>query len=106
MTTKRSKDYSAKKLERELFPNGISFGEAVQSLRLRDNLSSIMLANKLGVSRQYLCDIEKGRRLVSPEQAARFAKAFGHPPEVLVQVSLQDAVLASGLKLKVNVSAA
>ena len=53
-----------------------------------------------------LCDVEKGRRLVSPEQAARFAKAFGHPPAVLVQLSLQDSVRAGGLKLKVSVEAA
>ncbi len=63
-------------------------------------------AKKLRVSRQYLCDVEKGRRRVSPEQAAKFAKAFGHPPNVLVRLALQDAVRASGLKLKVSVEAA
>jgi len=50
--------------------------------------------------------VEKGRRLVSPDQAARFAKAFGHPPDVLVELALQDAVRASGLRLKVTVRAA
>jgi hypothetical protein len=43
---------------------------------------------------------------VSPEQAARFAKAFGHPAPVLVQLALQDVVWASGLKMKVLVEAA
>ena len=43
---------------------------------------------------------------MSPEQAARFAKAFGHPPSVLVQLALQDSVRESGLKLKVTVEAA
>jgi hypothetical protein len=38
--------------------------------------------------RQYLCDVEKGRRRVSPEQAAKFAAAFGHPPNVLVRLAL------------------
>ncbi|MGE0614633.1 MAG: helix-turn-helix transcriptional regulator [Bacteriovoracia bacterium] len=76
---------------------------AVEALRLRDELSQVTFAKKLGISRQYLCDVEKGRRLVSPEQAARFAKAFGHPPSVLVQLALQDSVRASGLKLKVTV---
>jgi transcriptional regulator with XRE-family HTH domain len=106
MITKRSKGYSAKALEQALFPEGISFGEAVESLRLRDDISLTALAKKIGVSRQYLCDVEKGRRFVSPEQAARFAKAFGHPAEVLVQLSLQDSVRASGLALKVSVRAA
>ncbi|MCC6746151.1 MAG: helix-turn-helix transcriptional regulator [Deltaproteobacteria bacterium] len=75
-------------------------------MRARDDLSQVAFAKKVGISRQYLCDVEKGRRLVSPEQAARFAKAFGHPPRVLVQLALQDAVTASGLKLRVAVEAA
>jgi hypothetical protein len=44
--------------------------------------------------------------LVSPAQAARFAEVFGHPPNVLVRLALQDMVRASGLKLKVSVEAA
>ena len=75
-------------------------------MRVGDDVSQAAFARKLGVSRQYLCDVEKGRRSVSPEQAARFAKAFGHPPNVFVRLALQDAVGASGLKLKVSVDAA
>jgi transcriptional regulator with XRE-family HTH domain len=88
-----------------LLQGPLTFGAAVESLRLRDELSQIAFAKKLGISRQYLCDVEKGRRLVSPGQAARFAKAFGHPQSVLVQLALQDAVRESGLKLKVRVEA-
>jgi transcriptional regulator with XRE-family HTH domain len=84
----------------------LTFGAAVEGLRVGDGISQAAFARKLGVSRQYLCDVEKGRRLVSPEQAARFAKAFGHPPNILVRLSLQDAVSASGLKLRVSVDAA
>jgi transcriptional regulator with XRE-family HTH domain len=84
----------------------LSFGMAVEALRLRDGFTQAAFAKKLGFSRQYLCDVEKGRRLVSPEQAARFAKAFGHPASVLVQLAFQDAVREVGLKLKVTVEAA
>lgn len=84
----------------------MAFGEAIEALRARDEMTQSMLAKRIGISRQYLCDVEKGRRLVSPEQAARFAKAFGHPVRVFVQLALQDAVRASGLKLKVAVEAA
>ena len=73
---------------------------------MRDETTEVALAKKIGLSRQYLCDVEKGRRLVSPEQAARFAKAFGHPPRLLVQLALQDSVSASGLDLRVAVEAA
>ncbi len=106
MTTKKSKDSSGSKLERQILGQDLSFGMAVEALRMRDDYTQAEFAKRLGVSRQYLCDIEKGRRLASPEQAARFAKAFGHPPEVLVRMALQDAVRAGGLKLVVKVEAA
>ncbi len=106
MTTKRSKGSSVGDLERKILGGPLTFGEAVEALRVRDERSQVEFAKKLGISRQYLCDVEKGRRLVSPEQAARFARAFGHPAQVLVQLALQDAVHAGGLKLKVAVEAA
>jgi len=106
MTTKRSSGSSASDLERKLLGGPLTFGEAVEALRVRDEITQAAFAKKLGISRQYLCDVEKSRRLVSLEQAARFAKAFGHPPRVLVQLALQDAIRVSGLKLKVAVEAA
>ncbi len=106
MTIKKSNSSSEREFIEGLLDGPLTFGMAVESLRLRDDLSQTVFAKKLGVSRQYLCDVEKGRRLVSPEQAARFAKAFGHPPSVLVQLALQDAVREGGLKLKVTVEAA
>ncbi len=106
MTTKRSKKSLASDLEDKLLGGPLSFGEAVESLRARDEITQAALAKKIGISRQYLCDVEKGRRLVSPEQAARFAKAFGHPPSLFVQLALQDSVRASGLKLRVAVEVA
>ncbi len=106
MITKKSKDSSGSKLEKQVLGQYLTFGMAVEALRARDDYSQVEFAKKLGVSRQYLCDVEKGRRLVSPEQAARFAKAFGHPPAVLVRLALQDAVTEGGLKLIVKVEAA
>ncbi len=106
MTTKRSNGSSASKLEKELLGGPLTFGAAVESLRLRDGLSQAGLAKKLKLSRQYVCDVEKGRRLVSLEQAARFAKAFGHPPAVLVTLSVRDSIRQSGLKLRVQIEAA
>jgi transcriptional regulator with XRE-family HTH domain len=101
MTTKKLKDFSD--LEKTVLGAPLSFGMAVEALRLRDEVSQTAFAKKLGVSRQYLCDVEKGRRQVSAEQAARFAKAFGHPPKVLVQLALQDSVNSAGLYLTVSV---
>lgn len=106
MTTKKSKGFSGSDLEKRILGDPLTFAAAVEGLRVGEEISQAEFARKLGVSRQYLCDVEKGRRLVSPEQAARFAKVFGHPPTVLVRLALQDMVRASGLKLKVSVEAA
>jgi transcriptional regulator with XRE-family HTH domain len=106
MITKKSKGSSASDLEQRILKGPLTFGMAVEALRVGEELSQAEFARKLRISRQYLCDVEKGRRPVSLEQAAKFAKAFGHPPNVLVRLALQDAVRASGLKLKVTVEAA
>jgi transcriptional regulator with XRE-family HTH domain len=106
MTTKKLKGSSISNLEERILGGPLTFGTAVEGLRVGEEYSQAEFARKLKVSRQYLCDVEKGRRLVSPEQAARFARAFGHPPTVLVRLALQDLVRASGLKLKVTVEAA
>src|SRR5208282_5623641 len=103
MITRKSKGSSDSDLEERVLGGRLTFAAAVEALRVGDGISQAAFARKLGVSRQYLCDVEKGRRLVSPEQAARFAHAFGHPPNVLVRLALQDAVSASGLKLRVSV---
>ncbi len=50
--------------------------------------------------------IEKGNKAVSPERAARFAKALGHSAERFVELSLQSLVDEAGLKLKVVVDVA
>jgi transcriptional regulator with XRE-family HTH domain len=106
MITRKSKGSSGSDLEKQILGGSLTFGAAVEGLRVGEDLSQAAFARKLGISRQYLCDVEKGRRLVSPDQAARFACGFGHPPTVLVQLALQDAVRATGLKLKVTVEAA
>lgn len=106
MITKKSKGSLVSDLEERVLGGPLTFGAAVEALRVGEEFSQAAFAKKLGVSRQYLCDVEKGRRRVSPDQAAKFAKAFGHPPNVLVRLALQDAIRACGLKLKVTVEAA
>jgi len=84
----------------------LTLGMALEALRRGENMSQTEFARKLGLSSQKLCDIEKGRRSVSPERAAQFARKLGHPVEVFVRLALQDQVNHGGLKLKVSVQAA
>ena len=59
-------------LEKKLGP--LSLGKALVATRETDEITQAAFARKLGLSRANLADIEKGRKRVSPERAARFAR--------------------------------
>lgn len=84
----------------------LSLGSALQSIRLGEELSQSDFARSLGVSRSHLCDIEKGRKSVSPARAAKWAQLLGYSPEQFVRLALQDQVQQAGLAMKVSVEAA
>ena len=104
MTT-RKKSETMKFLE-ETAGRPLTLGGLIESLREGEGMSQAAFARKLGVSPSHLCDIEKGRKVVSPERAARFAKVLGRSREQFVRLSLQELVDEAGLKMKVNVDAA
>ena len=84
----------------------LTLGGVLESHRLGEEMSQTAFAKKLEVSPSRLCDIEKGRKVVGPERAARFAKILGLSPEQFVRLSLQELVDDAGLKMKVNVGVA
>lgn len=84
----------------------LRFGGLIEAMRQAEEMSQVEFARKLGISKQHLCDIEKGRKFVSPERAAKFARILGHSERSFVALALQDIVNQGGLKLKVNVEAA
>jgi DNA-binding XRE family transcriptional regulator len=47
----------------------LTFGDMLWSIRMCDELSQTEFAEMLGVSRSHICDVEKGRKLVSPARA-------------------------------------
>ena len=79
---------------------GRAFGESSTSE------TSAVISAVLDTSASHLCDIEKGRKVVSPERTARFAKILGRPQQQFVRLALQALVNEAGLKMKVDVSAA
>ncbi len=84
----------------------LTFGQMIQSLRICDEFSQSELATKVGISRANLCDIEKGRRVVTPTLAAKFAKVMGYSVHQFVALSLEDQLKKAGLKMKVELKAA
>jgi transcriptional regulator with XRE-family HTH domain len=84
----------------------LTLGRALAAIRDAEEVSLAAFAKRLRISRAYLCDVEQGRRGVSPEKAAAWARALGQPAQVFVALALQDSVRAAGLKFRVSVEAA
>ncbi|MFZ4404548.1 MAG: helix-turn-helix transcriptional regulator [Pseudobdellovibrionaceae bacterium] len=103
MSTKKSE--TSKFLEK-ITGGPVTLGRLIEAIRLGEELSQAEFAKYLGISRSHLNDIEKGHKAVSPERAAKFAKALKHSPERFVELSLQSIIDGAGLKLKVAVEAA
>lgn len=105
MSIRASKSQARQFLE-NLRGSPLSFGAALAAVREREGLSQVELAARLGISRSHLCDLEKGRKLVSPELAAKYASTLGHSERQFVRLALQDQVAKAGLRFKVTIDAA
>ena len=84
----------------------LTFGEHLAAIRQGEELTLDTFAGKLGVSRQHLCDIEKGRRKISLDRASKWARILGYSETLMVQLALQQLIEEAGLKMKVTVNAA
>ena len=67
-----------------------TLGTMLRSIRESEEMTQADFAKLLRIPSQKLCDIEKGRRFISPLTAARFAKILGDSPEYFVIRCLQD----------------
>lgn len=61
---------------------------------------------KLSLLRISLCDIEKGRQLVSARKAAEIADKIGYSQTVLVELAINEQLAADGLKMRVKAEVA
>jgi len=102
---KQKKSAAVKYLEK-LRGGPLTFGALLRSVRETDEHTLEELAKRFGVSRSHLCDIEKGRRGVSAERAARWARILGYPEALFVKLAMQAELDAAGIKLKIEVEAA
>ena len=84
----------------------LTLGNLINAIRLGEELSQVEFASLLDVSKQYLCDVEHGRRSVSIEMAAAWAKKLGYSSEQFVRLAIQDVLDRSRLKFIVHLRAA
>ena len=67
------------------------------------DLTQVEMAKKLGISKAALCEIEKGRTLVSPEAAVRYAKKAGFSEAVALEACFQDQLRKAKIKKRVRI---
>ncbi len=102
MNTK--KKYGIRDLERRL--GKLTVGEFIHAWRAAEEMSLKDFGNRIGMSVANLCDVEKGRKGVSPEKAAAIAFAIDVPPELLIRLALEEQLRAAGLNYTVAVKPA
>jgi transcriptional regulator with XRE-family HTH domain len=84
----------------------MTVGLFLKAIREGDDISQVDFAKKLKISRANLCDLEKERKLVSPERAAKFARILKVPESALVRLALQDILRAAHLNYQVQLKSA
>lgn len=84
----------------------LTFGSLIKSIRLGEEMTQEEFADLLDISKQHLCDIEKGRKFVSPKRAAEYATQLKLSKKQFIRLCLQDLLRRDGLKMIVSVEAA
>lgn len=82
----------------------LTFGKLIWAIRQAEKMSQVDFANHLHISRQHLCDIEHGRKAISPKLAAKYAEILGYSKEQFIRLSLQDLVDREGLCFQVEIT--
>jgi len=113
MTTKSKKvrgragtDADAMTFLTELVGGALTFATMMRSLRECEDWTQKEMARRLGLTTAHVCDIEQGRKSVSPSRAARFAKRLGYSERQFVRLALQDLLQREGVRMKVTVQPA
>lgn len=96
---------SIKKLEK-VTGRKLTIGLFLLTIRECEEMTQKAFAEKLGITRQYLCDIEHDRRSVSLEKAAIFAKKTGYSEDQMIRLALQDFLNKAGLPYEVDIQKA
>ena len=111
MTTRQKRSATRASVEalpyiEKLLGGRITLGALVEAIRRGEEVTQAEFAERLGVSKSHLCDIEKGRKVVSPERASRFAELLGYSSDHFVRLALQDAIDKAGLHYTVRLTVA
>lgn len=104
MSTDRRRTFGSKDLAKRL--GKLTVGEFLHTWRVSEEMSLADFGKLVGMSVANLCDIEKGRKGVSPEKAEQIAKAIDVPGALLIRLSIEESLRAAGLRYTVEIKPA
>ena len=89
MNTKSTDTVNALEATKEVW-NNMTFGGLIYSLRISDEITQVNLAKKIGVSKQFLSDVEHNRKDVGISFAKKVSDALGYSIEPLIELLIRD----------------
>ena len=101
MNTNHENQELFKRLE-NISGKALTVGNLIWAIRQGEQVSQVEFAQLLGISRQYLCDLENGRRIASPKMAAQYAQKLGYSEHQFVRLALQEMLNKDKLPFEIN----
>ena len=101
MSTKEKN--AAKLLKKEV--GELTFGDFLRSARTTLNMTQVEMGELIGVTKSVICDIEKGRQLVSPKLAVSISRKAKLSERLAVKLCLQDQLNKAKIKMRVDLVA-
>jgi transcriptional regulator with XRE-family HTH domain len=84
----------------------LTLGKTIRAIRQGEGESQIDFAQRLGISKQYLCDLEHDRKVISAKKAKYFAEILGYSTEHFIALAFQDSLEHDGIHMLVEVKVA
>ena len=89
MNTISNENLNALEVTKDIW-NEMTFGGLVHSLRISDEITQVELAKKVGVSKQFLSDVEHNRKDVGIAFAKKISDALGYSIEPLIELLIRE----------------
>jgi len=89
MNIKSNETLSALDATKDVWDN-MTFGSLVRSLRMSEEISQVALSEKIGVSKQFLSDVERNRKDIGIPFAKKISEALGYSIEPLLELLIRD----------------
>lgn len=86
----------------KLSGESLSLGSLLEAIRLGEEMTQAAFAERLGVSKSYICDLEKGRKVASPMKARDYAKILGYSQSQFVRLAFQAQLNKMNMKYEVH----